>query len=160
MKGIASIVDASKGLRDGSVSSTTLTENCLGRIVALNPKLNAFITVTAELAREQAARADRELRAGTWRGPLHGVPVAIKDFYDTAGIRTTAGFEPFANRVPKEDADMVVALREAGAVLVGKTNMHRLGMGTTSLDSHVGPVVNPWNAEYVAGGSSGGSAVA
>ncbi len=137
-----------------------MAELCLDRIGALNPRLNAFITVTAELARVQARQAGDEIRCGHWRGPLHGVPVAVKDFYDTAGIRTTAGFELFENRVPTTDAEMVVRLREAGAVLVGKTNMHKLGMGTTSLDSHFGPVVNPWSATYVAGGSSGGSAVA
>ena len=86
--------------------------------------------------------------------------MAVKDFYDTAGIRTTAGFAQFAQRVPTKNATMVNRLRDAGAVLVGKTNMHRLGSGTTSLDSDFGPVVNPWNAQRVAGGSSGGSAVA
>src|SRR6185437_15660747 len=130
------------------------------RIAALNSSLNAFITVTAELAQHQARDAEREIGAQQCRGPLHGVPVAVKDFYDTAGIRTTAAFEHFANRVPVRDAEMVVRLRDAGAVLVGKTNMHKLGMGTTSLDSAFGPVVNPWNAHYVAGGSSGGSAAA
>ena len=155
-----SLTELSTALRDGRISPVTLTENCLARITALNPKLNAFITVTAEGARDQARRAMRELKAGDWRGSLHGVPVAIKDFYDTAGIPTTAAFEHFAHRVPERDAEMVVKLRDAGAVLVGKTNMHKLGMGTTSLDSHFGPVVNPWSEKHVAGGSSGGSAVA
>jgi len=135
-------------------------EHCLRRIDALQPTLNAFITVTADLAREQARDAERELAGGHWRGPLHGVPVAVKDFYDTAGIRTTAGFDRFETRVPSRDADMVAKLRSAGAVLVGKTNMHKLGMGTTSLESHFGPVVNPWSTRHVAGGSSGGSAAA
>jgi Asp-tRNA(Asn)/Glu-tRNA(Gln) amidotransferase A subunit family amidase len=125
-----------------------------------NPTLNAFITVTADLAHEQARNAEREIRAGHWRGPLHGVPVAVKDFYDTAGIRTTAAFERFEYRVPAQDAEIVARLRDAGAVLVGKTNMHKLAMGTTSLDSHFGPVINPWSASHVAGGSSGGSAAA
>jgi aspartyl-tRNA(Asn)/glutamyl-tRNA(Gln) amidotransferase subunit A len=156
----ALIADVSSRLREGALSPVALTERCLARIAALNPHLNAFITVTAELARDQARGAERDLKAGTWLGPLHGVPVAVKDFYDTAGIRTTAAFEPFEHRVPDRDADVVVMLREAGAVLVGTTNMHRLGMGTTSLDSHFGPVVNPWNERQVAGGSSGGSAVA
>ncbi len=156
----ASIVEVGARLRDGRLSPVALAEHCLGRIEALNPGLNAFITVTAALAREQALDAERAIRAGRWRGALHGVPVAVKDFYDTAGIRTTAGFEHFRNRVPTQDAAMVARLRDAGAVLVGKTNMHKLGMGTTSLDSHFGPVVNPWSARHVAGGSSGGSAAA
>ncbi len=156
----ASIVDISARLRDGSLSPVVLVAHSLARIATLNPILNAFITITVDLAREQARRAEADIRSGHWRGPLHGVPVAVKDFYDTAGIRTTAGFEHFENRVPTQDAEIIVQLREAGAVLVGKTNMHRLGMGTTSLESHFGPVVNPWSARHVAGGSSGGSAAA
>lgn len=156
----ASIADASARLRAGRVSPVTLAKQCLDRIAALDPALNAFITVTADLALGHARAAQRDLRAGHWRGPLHGIPVAVKDFYDTAGIRTTAGAAELADRVPTSDAVLVARLRDAGAVLVGKTNMHRLGMGTTSLDSHFGPVVNPWSADHVAGGSSGGSAVA
>jgi aspartyl-tRNA(Asn)/glutamyl-tRNA(Gln) amidotransferase subunit A len=156
----ASLADISARIRQGGLSPVALVEHCLRRIDALQPTLNAFITVTADLARDQARTAEGEIRAGRWRGPLHGVPVAVKDFYDTAGIRTTAGFDRFASRVPSRDADMVAKLRDAGAVLVGKTNMHRLGMGTTSLESHFGPVVNPWSARHVAGGSSGGSAAA
>jgi aspartyl-tRNA(Asn)/glutamyl-tRNA(Gln) amidotransferase subunit A len=147
-------------MRDGGLSPVALVEQCLERIEALNPRLNAFITVTAELAREQARKAETEIRAGHWRGALHGIPVAVKDFYDTAGIRTTAATAEFKDRIPIRDAELVVKLRDAGAVLVGKTNMHTLGMGTTSLDSHFGPVVNPWSATHVAGGSSGGSAAA
>jgi aspartyl-tRNA(Asn)/glutamyl-tRNA(Gln) amidotransferase subunit A len=147
-------------MRRGDGSPIALAEHCLGRIAALNPKLNAFITVTADLAREQARAAEDALRSGRARGALHGIPVAVKDFYDTAGIRTTAAAPQFANRVPARDAELVTRLREAGAVLVGKTNMHVLGTGTTSLESHFGPVVNPWSATHVAGGSSGGSAAA
>ncbi len=154
------IAAVSERMRDGRLSPTTLAEHCLRRIDALNPTLNALITVTADLARDHARQAAEEIAAGRWRGPLHGLPVAVKDFYDTAGIRTTAAFEHFAQRVPTQDAQLVVALREAGAVLVGKTNMHKLGMGTTSLDSHFGAVVNPWSQSHVAGGSSGGSATA
>jgi aspartyl-tRNA(Asn)/glutamyl-tRNA(Gln) amidotransferase subunit A len=155
-----SIREASALLRDGTLSAAELTERCLRRIAEHDPGLNAFITVTGELARKQAAVADRELRAGRWKGPLHGVPVAVKDFFDTARVRTTAAFAGFADRVPREDAEIVVKLREVGAILVGKTNMHQLGMGTTSLVSHFGPVVNPLSPEHVAGGSSGGSAAA
>ena len=154
------IAEVGERLRRGQLSPVALVERCIERIEALNPALRAFITVTTDLAHEQARAAQRELQAGRWRGPLHGIPVAVKDFYDTAGVRTTAAFEPFRDRVPARDAAMVVRLREAGAVLLGKTNMHKLGMGTTSLDSAFGAVVNPWSAEHVAGGSSGGSAVA
>lgn len=154
------LAELSERIRGGHVSPLRVAEDCLRRIDRLNPTLNAFITVTAELAQDQARQAATEIASGRWRGPLHGVPVAVKDFYDTAGIRTTAGFEHFRERVPQEDAQLVVALRDAGAVLVGKTNMHKLGMGTTSLDSHFGPVVNPRSRHHVAGGSSGGSAAA
>jgi aspartyl-tRNA(Asn)/glutamyl-tRNA(Gln) amidotransferase subunit A len=156
----SSIELAAESMRRGELSAITLADLALARIEALNPRLNAFITVTGDLAREQAAEADQELRSNRRRGGLHGIPVAVKDFYDTAGIRTTAGFAQFAQRVPTRNAAMVNRLRDAGAVLVGKTNMHRLGSGTTSLDSDFGPVVNPWNTHRVAGGSSGGSAVA
>ena len=156
----ASLTEIGARIRDGTLSPVALTEHCLARIAAQNPVLNAFITVTGALALEQARQAEREMRVGQLRGALHGVPVAVKDFYDSAGIRTTAGFEHFEHRVPSQDADIVVRLREAGAVLIGKTNMHKLGMGTTSLDSHFGPVVNPWSPDHVAGGSSGGSAAA
>ena len=156
----ASILQVHDAMRADAVSPVKVGEACLRRIQALNPALNSFITITAELARAQARHAAAEMAAGPWRGPLHGIPVAVKDFYDTAGIPTTAGFERFATRVPAQDAVLVEALRQAGAVLVGKTNMHKLGMGTTSLDSCAGPVVNPWSHAHVAGGSSGGSAVA
>ena len=156
----ASRADVGARLRDGRLSPVALAERCLEAIEALDPTLNAFITVTAELAREQARGAERELRDGRWRGALHGVPVAVKDFYDTAGVRTTAGAAQFERRVPARDAELVVRLRDAGAVLLGKTNMHALGAGTTSLESHFGPVVNPRSARHVAGGSSGGSAAA
>jgi aspartyl-tRNA(Asn)/glutamyl-tRNA(Gln) amidotransferase subunit A len=126
----------------------------------LNPILNAFITVMADDARDQAKAAEAEIKAGKWRGPLHGLPVAVKDFYDTAGVRTTAGVEQFKDRVPDTDAEVVRRLRQAGAIVVGKTNMDALGMATTGLTSYFGPVRNPWNSGYVTGGSSAGSAAA
>jgi aspartyl-tRNA(Asn)/glutamyl-tRNA(Gln) amidotransferase subunit A len=147
-------------IRASEVSPVAVVDACLARIDSLNGKLNAIATVVADAAREAAREADAEIRAGQWRGPLHGIPVGIKDFYDTAGIRTTAGFELFRNRVPRTDATAVARLKNAGAVIVGKTNMHRLGMGTTGLDSCFGPVINPLNAAYIPGGSSSGSAAA
>ena len=137
-----------------------VVDTCLARIDALNGKLNAFATVLADSAREEAREAEAEIRAGRWRGPLHGVPIGIKDFYDTAGIKTTAAFEHFRNRVPQKDAAAVARLKDAGAVIIGKMNMHQLGMGTTGLESCFGPVNNPWNAGYIPGGSSSGSAAA
>jgi aspartyl-tRNA(Asn)/glutamyl-tRNA(Gln) amidotransferase subunit A len=147
-------------IRTRKVSPVEVVNSCLSRIEQLNPKLNAFITVLADRALEQAEVAEAEIKAGKWRGPLHGVPVGIKDFYDTAGIKTTAGFEHFKNRVPPRDAVGVTKLKDVGAIIIGKTNMHRLGMGTTGLDSYFGPVRNPWSAEHIPGGSSAGSAAA
>jgi len=159
-KEIPDIATLQARFRARKLSPLDVVEACLKQIEQVNPKLNAFITVLPEQALEQAQIAEGEMKAGKWRGPLHGIPVGIKDFYDTEGVRTTAGFEDFVNRVPKKDAAGVAKLREAGAVIVGKTNMHRLGMGTTGLESAFGPVRNPWNADYIAGGSSSGSAAA
>jgi len=156
----ATIAEVSTRIREQAVSPIALLETCLARIDALNPHLNAFITVARDSARAVARTADAEVKAGRWRGPLHGIPVAVKDFYDTAGIKTTAGFERFANRVPAEDADVVKRLKDAGAVVIGKTNMDMLGMATTGLTSFFGPVRNPWSADHIAGGSSSGSAAA
>jgi aspartyl-tRNA(Asn)/glutamyl-tRNA(Gln) amidotransferase subunit A len=132
----------------------------LQRIRELNPTLNAFITVTTEQALQQAADAEREIKSGRWRGPLHGVPIALKDLVDTAGIRTTAASGVYQNRIPGKDAPIVKQLKKAGAVIIGKTNMHEFALGATSAVSFFGAVHNPWNPDYVSGGSSGGSAVA
>jgi aspartyl-tRNA(Asn)/glutamyl-tRNA(Gln) amidotransferase subunit A len=153
------ISQLSQRIRDHSVSPVEVVEAHLRRIEALNPKLNAFITVIGD-ARDQARAAEAEIRSGKWRGPLHGIPVAVKDFYDTAGIKTTGGLDKFRNRVPDSDADVVKRLEKAGAIVVGKTNMDTLGMATTGLTSPFGPVHNPWNDDFVTGGSSAGSACA
>ena len=155
-----SIGELSRRIREQTVSPVEVVEACLRRIDTLNPTLNAFITVITDDARAQAKAAAAEIRAGKWRGPLHGVPVAVKDFYDTAGVTTTAGFEQFKDRIPNIDADAVKRLRQAGAIIIGKTNMDALGMATTGLTSYFGPVRNPWNRDYVTGGSSAGSAAA
>ena len=155
-----SIEALSKRIHDQAISPIEVIEACLKRIDELNPRLNAFITVMAADAREQAEAAEAEIKAGRWRGPLHGVPVALKDFYDTAGVATTAGFARFKDRVPAIDAEAVTRLKQAGAIVVGKTNMDALGMATTGLTSDFGPVRNPWNSDYVSGGSSAGSAAA
>jgi len=156
---LPSIEETSAQIRAGSLSPVGVVRECLQKIAA-NSKLNAFITVLGDQALAAAREAEREIAAGRGRGPLHGIPIGIKDFYDTAGIRTTAAFKAFETRVPAKDAAAVAQLQRAGAIIIGKTNMHELGMGTTSLVSHFGPVKNPWNVDYIAGGSSGGSAVA
>jgi len=142
------------------ISPVDLTEDCLARIEKLNPSLNAFITVTAESALAQAKQAESEIQSGNWRGPLHGIPIGLKDLIDTAGVRTTAGSALYKDRVPEHDAEVVRLLRNAGAVLLGKQNMHEFAYGGSSMISHYGPVHNAWNPGYIAGGSSGGSATA
>jgi aspartyl-tRNA(Asn)/glutamyl-tRNA(Gln) amidotransferase subunit A len=157
---LTDITTIQKHVRTQKVSPVEVVIACLKRIEQLNPELNAFITVLADQALEQARVAEAEIKAAKWRGPLHGIPVGIKDFYDTAGIKTTAAFEHFKDRVPRKDAVGVAMLKEAGAIIIGKMNMHRLGMGTTGIDSYYGQVRNPWNAEHIPGGSSAGSAAA
>ncbi|HZN03886.1 MAG TPA: amidase [Candidatus Polarisedimenticolia bacterium] len=154
------IREASQALRRGAVSSVDLTRACLERIDRLNPSLNACITVTADAALQAARRCDAERRAGKPHGALHGIPVALKDNIDTAGIRTTAASALYEDRIPAEDAHVVRRLREAGAVLLGKLNLHEFAFGGTSTVSRFGPVRNPWALDRIAGGSSGGSAVA
>ncbi len=156
----SSVTELTKRLRQRRVSPVELVETCLRRIEKLDPHLRAFITVAAESAAEAAKAAETEIEQGKWRGSLHGIPLAVKDFYDTAGMRTTAGAEQFKHRVPTADAEAVRRLKDAGAIVVGKTNMHSLGMGTTGLESAFGPVKNPWNPDFIAGGSSSGSAAA
>jgi len=142
------------------LSPVEMTRAYLARIEKINPRINAYITVTGESALKQAQALEAESAKGRTRGPLHGVPIALKDNIDTAGVRTTAASAVFADRVPKEDAVVVSKLREAGAVFLGKLNMHEFAYGGTSVVSHFGPVRNPWNTDYSPGGSSGGSAAA
>lgn len=155
-----SISEASDLVRARKVSPVELTSACLQRIERLNPVINAFITVTAESAMHEARDAERQIQHGQWRGPLHGIPIGLKDLIDTANVKTTCASAVFANRVPTEDAEVVIRLRRAGAVLVGKQSMHEFAYGGTSVPSHYGPVRNPWNTSRIAGGSSGGSAAA
>ena len=152
--------DVSARMKAGTVTSTELVTACLGRIDVYNPKVNAFITVTREQALAQAKALDAERRAGRLRGPLHGIPIALKDNIDTAGVRTTAASAVFDDRVPSEDAEVARRLAAAGAVVVGKANLHEFAFGGTSATSYYGPVRNPWALERNPGGSSGGSAAA
>lgn len=155
-----SIAEASELLRRKELSPVELTHNCLARIEQLNPVVNAFITVMRASALDQAREAETEIRAGRWRGPLHGIPIGLKDLIDTAGVRTTCASALFAERVPDEDAEVVRRLQRAGAVLIGKQNMQEFAWGGTSTSSYFRPVHNPWDLERIAGGSSGGSAAA
>lgn len=154
------IQELSGAIRAGTISPVDIVEMSLSSIAKLNPTLNAFITILSDDARSSARAAEAEIRSGNWRGPLHGVPVAVKDFYDVAGVRTTAGSEEFAENTATTDAAVVRSLRNVGAIIVGKTNMDALGMATTGLTSHFGPIRNPWDASFIPGGSSAGSAVA
>src|SRR5690242_20117032 len=154
------ISEVSQLLRGKKISSIELTQACLERIGRFNPKLNAFITVTGESALAEARAADAEIQRGRWRGPLHGIPIALKDLFDTAGVRTTAASGLFKDRVLTQDGEIVRRLKGAGAVLLGKLNMHEFAYGGSSVISYYGPVHNPWSLEHMAGGSSSGSAVA
>ncbi len=156
----APIAELAPRLAARELSPVELTEAVLRRIERLEPRLNAYITVTAESARHAARAAEAAIMAGHHLGPLHGIPVAVKDLYATRGIATTYGSPLFAGWVPDFDAAAVERLKRAGAVLLGKTNLHELAYGTTSANAHYGPVHNPWRQGYHPGGSSGGSAAA
>jgi aspartyl-tRNA(Asn)/glutamyl-tRNA(Gln) amidotransferase subunit A len=154
------LATASDRVRKKAISPIELAKSCLNRIERLNPQLNAYITVTAEAALSRARELEADIQHGQWRGPLHGVPIALKDNIDTAGVRTTAASELFKDRVPSEDAEVVRRLKNAGAILLGKTNLHEFAYGGTSAVSYFGPVHNPWSLDRIPGGSSGGSAAA
>ena len=153
------LTEAAAQIRAGKVTSVQLTEACLARIETFDPKLDAFITVMKTQALAQAAALDAEAKAGKFRGPLHGVPVALKDNVDTAGVRTTGGSALFADRVPAEDATVTARLMAAGAVIIGKTNLQEFAMGGGET-SFYGPARNPWNLAHNTGGSSSGSGAA
>jgi aspartyl-tRNA(Asn)/glutamyl-tRNA(Gln) amidotransferase subunit A len=154
------ILDSAEALRNKKVSSVELTRQCLARIAELNPSLNAFVTVTADHALASATTADAELAAGHDRGPLHGVPYALKDVFSTRGIRTTCGSKLFEDHVPDHDSAVAEKLAAAGAVLVGKAGLHELAYGITSNNPHFGAIRNPHAHDRIPGGSSGGSAAA
>jgi aspartyl-tRNA(Asn)/glutamyl-tRNA(Gln) amidotransferase subunit A len=154
------ISEAAPLLASGKLKSEQLTEDCLAKIAELNPTLNAFITVTADEALQQARHADKEIAAGRRIGPLHGIPISLKDLIDQKGVPTTAGSLVRKDHVADADAAVTRRLREAGAVFVGKTNLHEFAFGTTSEDSGYGLIRNPIDPSRSPGGSSGGSAVA
>jgi aspartyl-tRNA(Asn)/glutamyl-tRNA(Gln) amidotransferase subunit A len=155
-----SIAEAGARLRSGELTCVALAEGCLERIAARQGELNAFITVTADLALATARERDAELQKGRDRGPLHGIPIAHKDCYDTAGIRTTVGADVFRDRVPQHDADVVRRLSEAGAVMLGKTQMNEFAAGMSGKNAFFGDAHNPRDLARAPGGSSSGSACA
>jgi aspartyl-tRNA(Asn)/glutamyl-tRNA(Gln) amidotransferase subunit A len=154
------IVEAGRKLRARQVSAVELAEESLRRIREAQPRLNAFITITEHLALEQARRADEELARGVDRGPLHGIPYALKDLFATRGIRTTCGSKIFAERITDSDSEVYRKLTDAGAVLMGKTGMHEFAYGITSNNPHFGAIRNPHDPSRIPGGSSGGSGAA
>ncbi len=155
-----SLFEAAGEIAARRLSPVELTRFCLERIERYNPSLNCFITLTAGSALQQAVQAEREIRRGNYRGPLHGIPLALKDLFETAGVRTTAGSRFFAEHLPEADSYVVQKLRSAGAVLLGKLNMHEIALGVTNENLHYGACRNPWDTSCITGGSSGGSAAA
>ena len=152
--------EASALVQRREVSPVELTRACLARIEQYDSKINAFITLASKQALEQARAAETEIMGGHWRGPLHGIPIALKDNIDTAGVRTTAASAVFVDRVPAEDAEVVRRLKHAGAVLLGKLNMAEFATDFSGINSYWGPIHNPWALDHEAGGSSSGSAAA
>lgn len=155
-----SLSEAADLISQRKLSPLELTRACLERIEHLEPLLNAFITLMAESALESAREAEQEIQRRGYRGPLHGIPLSLKDLYETAGVRTTHGSKFFIDYVPQSDAVVVQKLREAGAIILGKNNMHEIALGVTNVNAHFGACHNPWNLERITGGSSGGSAAA
>ncbi len=152
--------EASRLLRRGKISPVELTDAALDRIALLEPEQHSFITVLKDAARRQAREAAREIARGKWRGPLHGIPVSLKDNFETRGVRTTAGSKILAKFVPSRDSAVAAKLKQAGAILLGKTNLHEFAYGVTTENPFFGSTQNPWSRDRIAGGSSGGSAAA
>ncbi|MFN8526097.1 MAG: amidase [Chloroflexota bacterium] len=155
-----SVRDVAQRVRTREVSPVELTRAALARIEALDPVLNTSITVMADAAMERARQTETALASGTYLGPLHGIPIGLKDLYQTAGVRTTGGSKILGNWVPAEDATVTALLEAAGAIVVAKQNMHELAFGVSNDNPHYGRARNPWNVEHSPGGSSGGSAAA
>jgi aspartyl-tRNA(Asn)/glutamyl-tRNA(Gln) amidotransferase subunit A len=155
-----SIAEAGRLLRSGQASSVSLTRAALDQVARHDPSLNAFITITESRALADAERADAELRAGRDRGPMHGVPYALKDIYDTAGIRTTCHSRLREREIPAADSVVAARLAEGGGVLLGKLATHEFAIGGPSFDLPFPPARNPWNREHITGGSSSGSGAA
>lgn len=154
------VAEAAERIRERQLSPLELTQAYLARVERLNPKINAYVSVTAERALADARRATEEIAQSGPRGPLHGIPVALKDLFETAGVRTTAGAKFFGDFVPQTDSTAARRLREAGSVLLGKLNTHEFAYGVTTDNPHFGTTRNPWDTSRIPGGSSGGSGAA
>ncbi|HLY64077.1 MAG TPA: amidase, partial [Chloroflexota bacterium] len=155
-----SIADLAAAYRSGEAQPLKVTELALDRIARYDKELHSFVTLTGEVALRQAKKAQDELAGGIDRGPLQGVPIALKDLYSTKGIRTTAHSRVLLDHVPREDATAVAKLHECGAVFLGKLAMHEFAYGGPGVDSAFPPARNPWNRGHVTGGSSSGSGAA
>ena len=149
--------DLSKLVQSKEISPVEIIEAHLTRIDATEPVLNSFITLLADQARKSARQAEKDIQAGRYKGPLHGIPVALKDLYNTGGVRTTSGSRIFDTFIPTEDCTVAAKFRQAGAILLGKLNMHQFAYGPTGENPDYGHMHNPWNPDMVTGGSSGGS---
>lgn len=156
----SSIADAADNIRTRKLSPVERVDAHLGRIEQTDGRLNSFITLLADDAKAAARQAEQEVRAGSYRGPLHGIPIGLKDLYYTKGIRTTVGSKILRDFVPDYDAAVTERFQSAGAILMGKLQMHEFALGATSENPHDGPAHNPWNIDCVTGGSSGGSGAA
>jgi len=156
----SSAADLGRRLARRELSPVEVVADSLARIERFDPKLNSFLTVTGESALADARTAEAEIAAGRHRGPLHGVPLGLKDIFDTAGVRTTSGSRILTANVPARDAPVVERLRAAGTIVLGKLNLHEFAYGTTTTNPHFGPCRNPWDLDRVPGGSSGGSGAA
>jgi aspartyl-tRNA(Asn)/glutamyl-tRNA(Gln) amidotransferase subunit A len=154
------IHEAARLLKQKEISPVELTQSHLERIQLLDQYLNSFLTLTPESALQQARQAETEIMHGNYIGALHGIPLGLKDLYETQGIRTTAGSTFFADYIPEVDAAVVQKLKEAGAVILGKLNMHEIALGVTNENPHYGDCCNPWDLTRISGGSSGGNAAA
>jgi aspartyl-tRNA(Asn)/glutamyl-tRNA(Gln) amidotransferase subunit A len=152
--------EAASAISSGEISPVDLAQAYLNRIELIDPGLNCFLTVTTETALSAARQAEQEIQRGAYRGLLHGIPIALKDLYETRGIRTTAGSKFFTDYLPEADAFAVEKLQQAGTVLLGKLNMHEIALGVTNENPHYGVCRNPWDTRRISGGSSGGSAAA
>ena len=144
-------------VKNGEISPVEIVEAHLSRIRSTEPVLNSFITLLPDEALAAARQAERDIRAGRYRGPLHGIPVGLKDLFNTGGVRTTSGSRIYDTFIPTEDCTVAARFREAGAILLGKLNMHQFAYGPTGENPDYGHMHNPWNPELVSGGSSGGS---
>ncbi|MEJ2301642.1 MAG: amidase, partial [Anaerolineales bacterium] len=154
------ITEAAELLEKRAISPVDLTQAHLTRIQQVNPHLNCFITLTPELALQSARQAETAIQKGEYRSPLHGIPIALKDLYETAGVRATAGSKFFADYVPEHDCAAWEKLQAAGAINLGKLNLHEIALGVTNANPHFGDCHNPWALERSPGGSSGGSGAA